>query len=48
LIDEDQLSTGDIKLENLSDYSNIRLFNSMIEFGKIELAIDAIRDRDIS
>jgi len=42
LIDEDQLSIGDIKLENLTDYSHIRLFNSMIEFGEIELAIDAI------
>ena len=43
LIDEDQLSIGDIRLENLSDYSHIRLFNSMIEFGEIELAIDAIK-----
>jgi len=44
LIDEDQLSIGDIELENLTDYSHIRLFNSLIEFGEIELAIDAIRD----
>jgi len=46
LIDEDQqLSIGDIELENLTDYSHIRLFNSLIEFGEIELAIDAIKTK---
>ena len=42
LLDEGILSTGDISRDDLDDYSAICLFNSMIEFGEIELPIAAI------
>lgn len=42
LLDEGILSTDDIRLNDLDDYTAICLFNSMIEFGEIELPIDAI------
>ena len=39
LLEEGKIIEKDIKLDELKKFSNVRLFNAMIEFGEIELKI---------
>lgn len=43
LLDRQQLQEADIQIKQLASYSQIALFNSMIEFGKIILPVTRIR-----
>lgn len=43
LLDKKQLKEVDIQIEQLSGYSHIALFNSMIDFGKIILPVNQIK-----
>jgi len=42
LLDTGQIAEADILLETLHLYTRLRLFNAMIDFGEIELAIGAV------
>jgi len=42
LLEEGKIFEKDIKLSDLQNYSAIRLFNALIEFGEIELNISNI------
>jgi 4-amino-4-deoxychorismate lyase len=42
LIEEGKIFEKDILLDDLKNFSHIRLFNAMIEFGDIELDIDNV------
>lgn len=43
LLQEGIIHSKDIKVDNLKEYLKIRLFNAMIDFGELELPVDAIR-----
>lgn len=42
LLEDGKIIEKDIRLNELENFSRIRLFNAMIEFGKIELKISDI------
>lgn len=42
LLDEGWLTAKDISMDNLKNFQRIRLFNALIEFGKIELDISSV------
>lgn len=42
LLDKEIVSPAPVRIESLKDYSVIRLFNAMIEFGEIEFSADKI------
>jgi len=43
LIDKKIIKEKEIRLADLKNYSNIRIFNAMLEFGEIELGVSAIQ-----
>ncbi len=42
LIDQEQIIQQHITQEQITSYESVRIFNAMIEFGQIELSVDAI------
>lgn len=42
LLDRGEIVEGDIRTEALSRYKSVRLFNAMIEFGEIEIPVQAV------
>jgi len=43
LLDKKLIQEADVFIEDIPDYSKIRLFNALIEFGEIELSINEIQ-----
>jgi 4-amino-4-deoxychorismate lyase len=43
LIDKKIIKEKEIRLADLKNYSNIRIFNAMLEFGEVELDVSAIQ-----